>query len=132
MKDLVRYVSTHHSYSERRACQLTRLHRSTQRKPSTRDLRTEIRQRMHAIAQTRIRYGYRRIHVMLRQEGWQIGRNLVYRLYREEGLVLRANSRTDARCWRVAGGVASSDRSTRPGAWTSLPINLALARNSVR
>lgn len=89
MKDVVRYVSTHHGYSERRACRLTRQHRSTQRKPSTRDPRTEIRQRMHEIAQTRIRFGYRRIHVMLRREGWQIGRKLVYRLYCEEGLVLR-------------------------------------------
>lgn len=89
MKDVVRYVGTHHGYSELRACRLTRQHRSTQRKPSTRDPRTEIWQRMHEIAQTRISYGYRRIHVMLRREGWQIGRNLVYRLYREEGLVLR-------------------------------------------
>jgi putative transposase len=45
---------------------------------------------MHEIAQSRIRYGYRRIHVMLRREGWQIGRKLVYRPYREEGLVLRS------------------------------------------
>ena len=54
-----------------------------------RDPRTAVRQRMHEIAQTRIRYGYRRVHIMLRREGWDIGRNLVYRLYREEGLVLR-------------------------------------------
>jgi len=40
-----------------------------QRKPSVRDLRTAIRQRMHEIAQTRIRYGYRRVHVLLRREG---------------------------------------------------------------
>lgn len=88
MKDVVRYISTHHGQSERRACRLTRQHRSTQREQSKRDPRIEIRQRMREIAQTRIAYGYRRIHVMLRREGWQIGRNLVYRLYREEGLVL--------------------------------------------
>jgi len=45
---------------------------------------------MHEIAQTRIRYGYRRIQIMLRREGWPISRNLVYRLYREEGLALRS------------------------------------------
>ena len=44
---------------------------------------------MHEIVRTRIRYGYRRVHIMLRREGWDIGRNLVYRIYREEGLVLR-------------------------------------------
>ncbi len=44
---------------------------------------------MHEIVATRIRYGYRRVHVMLKREGWGVGRNVVYRLYREEGLVLR-------------------------------------------
>jgi putative transposase len=45
---------------------------------------------MHEIVRTRIRYGYRRVHVMLRRGGWVVGKNLVYRLYREEGLVLRS------------------------------------------
>jgi putative transposase len=90
MKQVVAYVTAHHGYSERRACALTRQHRSTQRKPSIRDPRLEIRQRMHEIVQTRIRYGYRRVHIMLRREGWAVGKNLVYRLYREEGLVLRS------------------------------------------
>jgi putative transposase len=89
MKEVVRYVTACHGYTERRACRLTRQHRSTQRKPSTRNPRTEIRQRMHEIARTRIRYGYRRIHIMLKRDGWDVGRNLVYRLYREEGLILR-------------------------------------------
>lgn len=90
MKKVVDYVTACHGYSERRACALTRQHRSTQRKPSRRDPRLELRQRMHEIAQTRIRYGYRRIQIMLRREGWPISRNLVYRLYREEGLALRS------------------------------------------
>jgi putative transposase len=90
MKDVVVYVAAYHGYSERRACALTRQNRSTQRKPSVRDPRTAIRQRMHEIAQTRVRFGYRRVHVLLRREGWAVGRNLIYRLYREEGLVLRS------------------------------------------
>ena len=90
MKQVVAYVTTHHGYSERRACTLTRQHRSTQRKPSTRDPRVELRQRMREIVQTRIRYGYRRVQIMLRREGWTVSKNLVYRLYREEGLVLRS------------------------------------------
>ena len=90
MKKVVDYVTACHGYSERRACALTRQHRSTQRKPSKRDPRLELRQRMHEIAQTRIRYGYRRIQIMLRREGWPISRNLVYRLYREEGLALHS------------------------------------------
>jgi putative transposase len=89
MKDVVVYVTACHGYSERRACALTRQARSTQRKPSRRNPHTAIRLRLHEIAQTRIRYGYRRMHIMLKRDGWRVSRNLVYRLYREEGLVLR-------------------------------------------
>ncbi|MFC0389024.1 DDE-type integrase/transposase/recombinase [Muricoccus vinaceus] len=85
------YVTASHGFSERRACAMTRQHRSTQRKPSTRDPRLEIRQRMHEIARVRIRYGHRRLHVMLRRDGWEVGKNLVWQLYRgEEGLALRS------------------------------------------
>ena len=89
MKTVADYVTACHGYSERRACALTRQHRSTQRKPSIRDPRTAVRQRMHEIVRTRVRYGYRRVHIMLKREDWSAGRNLVYRLYREEGLCLR-------------------------------------------
>lgn len=90
MKPVVDYVVASHGYSQRRACGLTRQHRSTQRKALRRDPRTELRQRMHEIVTTRIRYGYRRVHALLKREGWPVGRNLIYRLYREEGLCLRA------------------------------------------
>ncbi len=52
--------------------------------------RLALRQRMREIVLTRLRYGYRRVHVMLKRDGWAIGRNRVYRLYREEGLALRS------------------------------------------
>jgi putative transposase len=41
------------------------------------------------MAQTRVRYGYRKIRVLLNREGWAVGKKLVYCLYREEGLMLR-------------------------------------------
>jgi len=82
-------VTASHGYSERRACKLTQQRHSTQRKPSTRDPRTGLRRRMHEIVATRIRYGYRRVHILLKREGWMVGRNVVYRLNREEGLALR-------------------------------------------
>jgi putative transposase len=86
---VVRYVQTSHGYSEQRACTLTRQHRSTQRKPLTADPRLELRQRMHEIVRMWVRYGDRRVHILLKREGWTLGRNVVYRLYREEGLALR-------------------------------------------
>ena len=90
MRQVVAYLMASHGYSQRRACRLTRLSRSTQRRISRRDPRTELRQRMHEIVSTRVRYGYRRVHVMLRRSGWDVGRNVIYRLYREEGLALRS------------------------------------------
>lgn len=83
MKEVVAYVVSSHGYSERRACQVTRQHRSTQRKPSMRDPRTELRRRMHEIVATRLRYGYRRVHIMLKRHGWSVGRNVVYRITRK-------------------------------------------------
>ena len=41
--------------------------------------------RIREIAQNRVRYGYRKIRVLLNREGWDVGKHLVYRLYKEEG-----------------------------------------------
>jgi putative transposase len=45
--------------------------------------------RIKEIAATRVRYGYRRIHVLLRREGWAVNAQRIYRLYRDLGLQLR-------------------------------------------
>jgi len=66
------------------------LPRRTHRYQSIRDPRTELRLRMRELAQALIRYGYRKIRVLLIREGWQMGKKLVYRLYRREGRGLRA------------------------------------------
>ncbi len=65
MNEVVAYIVALHGYSERKACQVTCQHRSTQRKKMVGDPLTELRQRMHAIVATRIRYGYRKVHIML-------------------------------------------------------------------
>lgn len=88
-RDVVAYLVSHHGYSERRACRLAKQNRGVQRYRSIQDPRLALRQRMKEIAAVRVRYGYRRIRVLLNREGWQVGKNLVYRLYREEGLALR-------------------------------------------
>jgi putative transposase len=66
-----------------------RINRGTFRYQSCRNERVELRGRIRELAQSRVRYGYRKILVMLRREGWQVGRHLVYRLYKEEGLALK-------------------------------------------
>jgi putative transposase len=86
---VVQYLVGGYRVSERCACRLVMLPRATHRYQSIRDPLTELRLRMKQLAQTRIRYGYRKIRVLLIREGWKVGKKLVYRLYREEGLGLR-------------------------------------------
>ena len=50
---------------------------------------TALRTRIHEIADVRVSYGYRRIQVLLRREGWRVNHKRTYRLYREDGLSLR-------------------------------------------
>ena len=71
--------------SIRRACRVLR----TDHYKCRRGDQAALSKRVQEIAQTRVRYGYRRIHVLLRREGWQVNAKRVYRLYREQGLQLR-------------------------------------------
>ena len=75
--------------SARRACRALCVPRATYRYRSCLDPRTELRMRIREIAQARVRYGYRKIRVLLNREGWDVGKYLVYRLYTEEGLSLK-------------------------------------------
>ncbi len=49
--------------------------------------------RIKEIAETRVRYGYRRVHVLLRREGWEVNAKRIYRLYKE--LYQRPSQLTD-------------------------------------
>jgi putative transposase len=79
--------------SERRACRLAGAPRSSYRYRSVAADQTPLRLRLRDLAATRVRYGYRRLHVLLRREGWQINHKRVYRRYREEGLAIRVKRR---------------------------------------
>lgn len=56
---------------------------------SRRSGQAELELRIKEICQTRVRYGYRRVHVLLRRDGWSVNVKRVYRVYRELGLQLR-------------------------------------------
>ena len=76
--------------SERRAVRVLGLHRSTVRYRSRRvEWDAPVRRRIEEIAAVRIRYGYRRIYVLLRREGWHVNHKRVHRLYCLAGLNLR-------------------------------------------
>jgi putative transposase len=86
---VVDHLKATYRVSERRACGLVKQARSVYHYRSYRDPRTEVRVRMREIAAARVRYGYRKIRVMLLREGFELSKKVVYRLYREEGLSLR-------------------------------------------
>jgi putative transposase len=78
-----------HQISEKRACGLIGITRWTNRYQSRRDQQSELRMRLRELAGARTRYGYRRLTVLLRREGWVVNAKRVYRLYREEALQVR-------------------------------------------
>jgi putative transposase len=79
--------------SLRHACRLLVLQRSTCCYRSRARDYTVLKMRLRDLAMSRIRFGYLRLLIMLRREGWQVGKKLVYRLYRELGLQMRTRQR---------------------------------------
>ena len=75
--------------SERRACCIVDVDRKTVRYLPRRSADTELRAKLRDLANARRRFGYRRLFVLLRQDGEKSGKNHIYRLYREEGLTVR-------------------------------------------
>src|SRR4051794_33379062 len=75
--------------SERRACKAIGCCRMTMRYQTIRVDDGVLRQRMRAIAHERRRFGYRRLHVLLKREGYVINHKKLFRLYREERLTVR-------------------------------------------
>jgi hypothetical protein len=78
--------------SERRACRLVGLSRSSWREfPIEDELNTELRSKIKEIAHQRRRFGYRRIHDLLRLQGICVNHKRIYRLYSEQNCVFHGN-----------------------------------------
>ena len=75
--------------SERRACKVIAADRTVIRYQSCRGDDAVLREKLRALAHQRRRFGYRRLHMLLRREGIAINRKKTQRLYREEGLTVR-------------------------------------------
>ena len=84
------YLRSHYQVSERRACSVVGQPRSVQWYKSRRPPQDALKRRIKEISEVRIRYGYKRIYVMLRREGWPVNHKRVQRLYCELGLQLRS------------------------------------------
>ena len=75
--------------SERRVCGVLEFSRSTCQYRSVVDEQAALRIRLRDLAQARVSYGYRRLHILLQREGWKVNHKRVYRLYKVEGLGMR-------------------------------------------
>jgi putative transposase len=78
-----------HQVSQRRACSALNVDRSTVRYQSRRSDDKDLRDAMKAVAKERRRFGYRRLHVMVERQGWQVNHKKFRRIYREEKLQVR-------------------------------------------
>lgn len=91
---VVQQVQERYGLSQRRACQLVGIGRSTVRyRPSGRAGEAALRQRLRELAAERPRFGYRRLHALLRREGVIVNHKRIERLYREEDLAVRRRTR---------------------------------------
>ena len=79
--------------SERRAGELMGVARSSCRYQPKAEKDAELRSALRVLALERPRFGYRRLAILWRRQGWEVNRERVYRLYREEGLAMRRRKR---------------------------------------
>jgi putative transposase len=117
MREAVAHLQACHGMSERRACRVIGDRKSV-RYRSTRDDDADLREKLRELANQRRRFGYRRLHILLRREGVMINRKKTQRIYREEGWRSGGGAAAGVpwarghlpRCWRCP---------TSAGAWTS-------------
>ena len=93
-RQVVGFVRQRSLVTERRACRQLGFWRSTQRHNSPGEKKDEaLKTRLRVLALERPRFGYRRLHVLLKREGQTVNHKRVYRIYRAEGLAVRRKAR---------------------------------------
>src|SRR5271165_2411788 len=92
LKAAVGQVREEYAFSQRRTCRLLTLAVSSYRYESTRS-DEGLRERLVQLAREKPRFGYRRLHVLLKRTGEAVNHKRVHRIYREAGLALRRKKR---------------------------------------
>lgn len=106
-RELAEWAEQAHQLSQRRVAGLIPVDRATLRYEHHRDPQDALRVRLRELAGSRVRYGYRRLTVLLKREGWEVNAKRIYRLYTEEGLIVRTQKRRErAQRQRIAQGQA--------------------------
>lgn len=96
-KAAAEHAASAHGLSERRACRLLRLHRGTKRYRRRKVDDPKLIERMKELALQRRKFGYRRIHTMLKREGFKVNLKKIRRIYREQRLAIKLRKRTKIR-----------------------------------
>ena len=105
--------------SERPACAVLGQHRSTQRKiPKERPDETVLTRTIIGLASRYGRYGYRRIHWLLEQDGWRIGLGRVKRIWRREGLKVPQKQPKRGRLWLNDGSCIRLHPTAKNHVWS--------------
>ena len=91
-REAVAHLGKVHEMSERRACRVVGCDRMTVRYRSRRPDDPKLRERLRALARERRRFGYRRLLIFLRREGFIVNHKRLFRIYREERLMVRKRS----------------------------------------
>lgn len=105
--------------SERRACQVLKQPRSSQRRePEVTDDEARLVERMVALAKKYGRYGYRRIGELLRREGFEVNHKRIERLWRQEGLKVPARQPKRGRLWLNDGSCVRLRATHRNHVWS--------------
>jgi hypothetical protein len=95
--------------SERWVCRLANQPRGTQRyRPTQREDEDGLTQAIITLAKQHGRYGYRRITALLKQAGWQVGKDRVQRIWRREGLSVPWKQKPRGRLWLNDGSCVRS------------------------
>jgi putative transposase len=76
-------------FTQKRACALAGIDPRVFRRAPKRSEDTELRSRLKELSTERRRFGYRRLHILLKREGWAVNWKRLYRIYKEEGLTVR-------------------------------------------
>jgi putative transposase len=118
-RQAVRQLQETFGVSQRRACRVLGQPRSTQRQtPKTSQEEERLVQRMLELVRQHPRWGYRRITVLLRREGWRVNRKRVYRLWRQEGLKVPRKQRKKRRLGHSGNSCVRRPAQHKDHVWT--------------
>ncbi len=118
LREWVRDQQARYGASERQVCFALRVSRSSFRYCSVAADDSALRLRIREITETRVHYGYRRVHVMLRREDLRDNHKRIYRLYSEQGLSLRLNAHAGINRHSVDSPSLRGCIRIMSGAWT--------------